>query len=1067
MAHTINYSIGKSNLDDVTLTATIGDYLNIYSYNNVYGVTQGNSAGYGPVASDLIPGCSFDLVKASVYECRGTVTTAGTYRLRIKAALEYFGTITVVVKGIDLNYNGVYSDNTSHVKVANVNVLNSTITLESAGSRTGMECTGWYSAQIGGTKKGMPGSSYVFSQTDADAAVNGTVSFYSQWATITYTIYFETSGGSTVSKMSVAYGQAATLPTSTKPGYSLLGWYTDSSGGTRVGVAGESYIPTSNVTLYAQWKPNIYTITFDATGGNVAPTGKAYEFDSVLGDLPVPIRKGYLFEGWFTAKEGGTQIQPTDRFTTVGNIIAYAHWTQIAEFSIYNLVGDNTRYTGAYAKIGDTGIKNLPANPSKEGYGLGGFALDEGCNIFLANPSGQFYPNVIFENIQITDSNASIVSGVARALYTDWNLIEQAITFDANGGEILGSKKITTISGKIAQFPTVIRAGYELRGWSPSKDSDKIDYVTYDTVFTREVTLYAIWEEIESTSDVLCYLERYVEGVQQKLHLPVITDIEDNITASLVEMDTVMFGYKNKFVMDTGVKQSFSVTVERINPVDYDDDQDSNITDGDPKSLDVSKFSNSKWWDFFIGFINFWQNNGYSRSTETESRRTGGFKFVYGPSGKDEELSELFPRIEKNVFISGQISAHMSPGKLRFTLPLVVATMDPSATSHTWTAKFRASVDSKDNIISVQTTLGFPMKFPSSDPLWDALEANKSDPKAFSYWKRVGDTTGTKYYAGDELPYEGSYDNTPPEFYAVWESVMETRIYIIKDGKKEFTFKADKACTIHATLYGGGGTGGLGISGKHTPGSWASTDWEAGGGGGASPVTSASYYLTEGQELIIGVGAGGGVEDKVAGEYDGKPSYIYRKGDTSSRIESGIGKTGSTPSGGDINGGASGGHDRDGSWGKGSDGGQPGKKDEDNILIGGIRYYGGGGGGGSIPHMIGEVESVAYILEGTIRLNNEETIYKTAYIRSKGGRGANGSEAKDDDVIKNQRSICDAYLGDSGEGYDISGDTLTVYAGAGGGGRIRWNILQEGVNRFISPYSRGSNGVVILRITKG
>jgi uncharacterized repeat protein (TIGR02543 family) len=1065
MANTLSYSIGSNNLGDITLTATIGDYINIFSYDNVYGVS--NKIVVDDKAQNVVvPGCSFESVKSTIYNLKGTVTTAGTYELQIVSASYPYGKIKLEVRGITLTYDGVYFGNTSLVKLAYISVLNETITLESAGSRTNMECTGWYTAQTGGTKKGMPGDKYVFTQTDADAANDGKISFYSQWKSIVYTIEFDVRGGSAVSDISVVRGQAATLPTSTRPGYSFLGWYTDSSGGTRVGVAGELYSPKSNETLYAQWKPDIYTITFDANGGNVAPDGKAYEFDSVLGELPVPIRKGYLFDGWFTAKEGGTQIRPTDKFTTVGNIIAYAHWTQIAEFAIYNLVKDNTRFTGAYAKIGDTGIRDLPANPSKEGYGLGGFALDEGCNIFLATPNGQFYPNVIFENVQVTDSNGRIVSGAARALYTDWDLIEQEVTFDANGGEILGSNKVTTISGKIAQFPSVIRAGYELRGWSPSTDPNKIDYVTYDTVFTHKVTLYAIWGEIETTSDVLCYLERYVEGVQQKLYLPTITDIEDNITATLVEMDTVMFGYKNRFVMDTGVKQSFSVTVERVNPIDYDDEQDSNTTEEGPKSLDVSKFSNSKWWDFFIGFINFWQNNGYSRPTETETRRTGGFKFVYGPSGKDEELSELFPRIEKNVFISGQVSVHMGPGKMRFTLPLVVATMDPSATSHTWEAKFRAS-EGSDKTISIQTTIGLPMRFPSSDPLWDAVEANKSDPRAFSYWMKVGDTTGTKYYAGDELPYEGSYDNTPPEFYAVWESVTETRIYIIKDGVKEYPFTADKACTIHATLYGGGGTGGLGISGQHTPGSWASTDWEAGGGGGASPVTSASYYLTKGQKLIIGVGAGGGVEDKGTAEFDGKPSYIYREGYESSKIVSGIGKSGSTPSGGDINGGASGGHDRNGSRGKGSDGGQPGEKFEDNILIGGIRYYGGGGGGGSIPHMTGEDESVAYVLEGTIRLNNEEKEYKTAYIRSKGGRGANGSWATIDDIILNQRGICDAYLGKSGKGYDISGDTLTIYAGAGGGGRIRWNTLKEGENRFISPYSRGSNGVVILRITNG
>ena len=43
----------------------------------------------------------------------------------------------------------------------------------------------------------------------------------------------------------------------TKEGYSFKGWYTSKTGGTKV----TSYSPTSNTTLYAQWKPNNYKLT--------------------------------------------------------------------------------------------------------------------------------------------------------------------------------------------------------------------------------------------------------------------------------------------------------------------------------------------------------------------------------------------------------------------------------------------------------------------------------------------------------------------------------------------------------------------------------------------------------------------------------------------------------------------------------------------------------------------------------------------------------------------------------------------------------------------------------------
>ena len=52
-----------------------------------------------------------------------------------------------------------------------------------------------------------------------------------------------------------------TLPTPTRTGYTFAGWYTASSGGTKVGNGGDSYIPKSNITLYARWTINYYTLT--------------------------------------------------------------------------------------------------------------------------------------------------------------------------------------------------------------------------------------------------------------------------------------------------------------------------------------------------------------------------------------------------------------------------------------------------------------------------------------------------------------------------------------------------------------------------------------------------------------------------------------------------------------------------------------------------------------------------------------------------------------------------------------------------------------------------------------
>ena len=59
---------------------------------------------------------------------------------------------------------------------------------------------------------------------------------------------------------------AVTLPTPTRSGYAFAGWYTAASGGTKIGNGGASYTPTATITLYAQWSPQVSTVS--AANGN-------------------------------------------------------------------------------------------------------------------------------------------------------------------------------------------------------------------------------------------------------------------------------------------------------------------------------------------------------------------------------------------------------------------------------------------------------------------------------------------------------------------------------------------------------------------------------------------------------------------------------------------------------------------------------------------------------------------------------------------------------------------------------------------------------------------------------
>ena len=153
-----------------------------------------------------------------------------------------------------------------------------------------------------------------------------TVTLYAKWTPNNYTASFDANGGSSASPGSItkSYGsQLGTLPTTSRTGYTFNGWYTAKSGGSKISTSTKI---TGNVTYYAQWSINSYTATFDANGGSSASPGSITKsYNSELGTLPTTSRTGYTFNGWYTAKSGGSKISTSTKLT--GNVTYYAQWT--------------------------------------------------------------------------------------------------------------------------------------------------------------------------------------------------------------------------------------------------------------------------------------------------------------------------------------------------------------------------------------------------------------------------------------------------------------------------------------------------------------------------------------------------------------------------------------------------------------------------------------------------------------------------------------------------------------------------------------------------------------------
>ena len=113
-----------------------------------------------------------------------------------------------------------------------------------------------------------------------------------------------------------------------------------------------------------------FTVTFDPNGGTVDPTGATTNAEGKLGALPTPTRTdGYRFDGWFTAKTGGTQVTVNTVFTA--HTTLYARWAQRVERLDFGLSGHGYKEIIVNADV-TPGAENLGATygDSYEEYGL-------------------------------------------------------------------------------------------------------------------------------------------------------------------------------------------------------------------------------------------------------------------------------------------------------------------------------------------------------------------------------------------------------------------------------------------------------------------------------------------------------------------------------------------------------------------------------------------------------------------------------------------------------------------------------------------------------------------------
>lgn len=191
-----------------------------------------------------------------------------------------------------------------------------------------------------------------------------------------------------------------------------------------------------------------HTVTFDANGGSVTPTSAETGTDGKLATLPTPTRSGYSFDGWYTMKEGGTEITAEKVYTA--DTAIYAHWVgpfsfaELPETGVTNItVPAGDYYTGVAAK--DAFILYWGENIETDGdfllfdyvdtdingYHSWMITIENGVAVATDGGFAEYYTTLdLINNMPFYDSWDKWVNGTYTAIHT------HAFTYTANNGKI-------------------------------------------------------------------------------------------------------------------------------------------------------------------------------------------------------------------------------------------------------------------------------------------------------------------------------------------------------------------------------------------------------------------------------------------------------------------------------------------------------------------------------------------------------------------------------------------------------------------------------------------------------
>lgn len=269
------------------------------------------------------------------------------------------------------------------------------------------------------------------------------------------------------------------------PGYRFDGWYTAPNGGNKY----DFNTPlTGNVTVYAKWTANGYTVKYDAGGGNGTMSDQKFTFDVPQNLSPNTFtRDGYTFTDWKRADTGDsyTDGQQVSNLTSTPNgvVTLVAQWTPNQAAINYNANPPTGRTPGGQGTANWTGHTGDTPTISQNGWTVDGYTFT-GWNT-QAGGKGQAYA-----------PGTKWAANGTLTLYAQWTAGEASLSYNGNGAT---GGKTDPQTGKTDEKINVrdngfTRDGYTFVTWNTQADC-KGNAVKPNSEWTLRgsSTLYACW----------------------------------------------------------------------------------------------------------------------------------------------------------------------------------------------------------------------------------------------------------------------------------------------------------------------------------------------------------------------------------------------------------------------------------------------------------------------------------------------------------------------------------------------------------------------------------------------